>query len=119
MGHFQRGDRTIELGNTDVVRDFSDVRDIARSYAAIVAAKPAGITVNLCSGTGRSLNEVITFMEDIAGYKIEKRVNPAFVRRNDVNRLVGSNARLEGLTAERAAVPLRETLDWMYASPQG
>lgn len=116
VAHFRRGEKTIELGNTGVARDFSDVRDVARAYAAIVARAPAGETVNLCSGIAHSLGEVLDRMAQIAGYAIEVRVNPAFVRSHEVERLTGSNARLRALTGFAPSIPLEDTLRWMYAS---
>jgi nucleoside-diphosphate-sugar epimerase len=115
VAHFRRRERTIELGNTDVARDFSDVRDIARAYAAIIGKAPAGEVVNFCSGTAHALRGVLDTMARIAGYEIEVRVNPAFVRSNEVKRLVGSNARLHELTGFAPSIPLEETLRWMYA----
>ncbi|MGH8148017.1 MAG: GDP-mannose 4,6-dehydratase, partial [Rhodanobacteraceae bacterium] len=115
VAHFRRGDKLIELGNTDVARDFSDVRDVARAYAAIVAHAPTGLAINLCSGIAHSLDDVLTMMAEIAGYAIEVRVNPAFVRSNEVKRLVGSNARLRALAGFAPSIPLRETLCWMYS----
>lgn len=116
VSHFRRGERVIELGNTDVARDFSDVRDVAHAYAAIVAKAPRGIAVNCCSGAAHSLDEVLAMMAKLAGYAIEVRVNPAFVRANEVKRLVGSNARLRALTGFAPSIPLEETLNWMYES---
>lgn len=116
VAHFRRGERVIELGNTDVARDFSDVRDVARAYAAIVARAPAGEAINVCSGVAHSLGDVLEMMAKIAGYAIEVRVNPAFVRGNEVKRLVGSNARLQTLAGFAPAIPLEETLRSMYAS---
>ncbi|TAN05834.1 MAG: NAD-dependent epimerase/dehydratase family protein [Rhodanobacteraceae bacterium] len=112
--HFKRGEKVIELGNTDVARDFSDVRDVARAYAAIVEKAPAGETVNVCSGAAHTLGEVLEMMARIAGYAIEVRVNPAFVRNNEVKRLVGSNARLHALTGFAPSILLEETLRWTY-----
>lgn len=114
VAHFRRGAKVIELGNTDVARDFSDVRDVARAYAALVAKPLRGIAVNFCSGIGHSLDEVLAMMAQIAGYAIEVRVNPAFVRANEVKRLVGSNARLRALTGFAPSIPLEDTLRWMY-----
>ena len=116
VAHFRRGAKVIELGNTDVARDFSDVRDVAHAYAAIVAKAPRGTTVNCCSGIGHSLDEVLAAMARIAGYAIEVRVNPAFVRANEVKRLVGSNARLRALTGFAPSISLEATLRWMYES---
>jgi len=115
VAHFRRRERSIELGNTDVVRDFSDVRDIARYYLEIIRREPVGETLNLCSGRGHSLDDVLGTMAEIAGYEIERRVNPAFVRANEVHRLVGSNAKLHDRLGIGHPVPLRETLAWMYA----
>jgi len=84
VAHFQQKAKTIELGNTDVARDFSDVRDVARAYAAIVAKVPVGQVVNVCSGVAYTLGDVLALMAEIAGYTIEVRVNPAFVRSNEV-----------------------------------
>jgi nucleoside-diphosphate-sugar epimerase len=114
VAHFRCGEQSIELGNTDVARDFSDVRDVARAYAAIVASAPAGETINICSGTAYSLDDVLRLMSKIAGYEIEVRVNPAFVRDNEVKRLVGSNARLRAVTGFAPSIPLNATLEWMY-----
>lgn len=116
VAHFRRGEKTIELGNTDVARDFSDVRDVAHAYAAVVAKAPAGETVNICSGAPHTLADVLAMMARIAGYAIEVRVNPAFVRGNEVKRLVGSNARLRALAGFAPSIPLEDTLRWMYAS---
>lgn len=117
VSHFQRGERVIELGNIDVARDFQDVRFVADAYVALLAADAAGQAVNLCSGTSVSLMEVITMMQEIAGYEIEVRVNPAFVRGNEVARLTGDNRRLRELVGPLDIIPLRTTLEWMFANP--
>lgn len=114
VSHFQRGERVIELGNMDVERDFSDVRTVARAYAALLAAAPAGRVFNICSGAAVSLREILGMMADIAGYEIEVRVNPAFVRANEVKRLQGDASALRGAIGSWEPMPLRETLGWMY-----
>ena len=119
VGHFRRGERVIELGNTDVIRDFGDVRDVAKAYAAIVKASPVGETLNICSGVGHSLDDVLEMMARIAGYRIEVQVNPAFVRHNEVARLIGSHARLTERTGWRVHHPLAQTLSWQYAGASG
>jgi len=113
--HFRRREKFIELGNTQVWRDFSDVRDVARAYAAIVAQAPAGQLINICSGTAHSLHEVLGMMAWIAGYRIDVRTNPDFVRAHEVTRLVGSNAHLRELAGFAPSISLHETLTWMYA----
>lgn len=116
VSHFQRGERVIELGNIDVARDFQDVRFVADAYVRLLSANAADQTVNLCSGTSISLMQVIGMMQEIAGYEIEVRVNPAFVRGNEVARLTGDNRRLQSLIGPLDIIPLRTTLEWMFAS---
>lgn len=115
VGHFQRGDRMIELGNIDVERDFSDVRMVAKAYTALLTKAPAGEVFNVCSGETHSLKDVLAMMAEIAGYEIKVRVNPAFVRANEVQRLRGDVGKLIGAVGMLDAIPLRETLRWMYA----
>lgn len=114
VSHFQRGERIIELGNMDVERDFSDVRMVAKAYAALLAAAPAGRVFNICSGTAVSLREVLAMMAGIAGYEIEARVNPAFVRANEVKRLQGDALALRSVIGNWEPIPLQDTLRWMY-----
>lgn len=117
VGHFQRGERQIELGNLDVFRDFSDVRAVANAYRRLAQVYPAGETVNVCSGRSHSLHEVIEMVAAIAGYDIEIKINPAFVRAHEVRSLLGSAERLRNIIGEWDTPPLRETLEWMYRSP--
>ncbi|GJJ02964.1 UDP-glucose 4-epimerase [Duganella rhizosphaerae] len=118
VGHFRRRAADIELGNLHVWRDFSDVRMVAHSYRRLLAAGPAaaGQTFNICSGQAYSLGEALAMMADIAGYQINVHVNPAFVRANEVVRLVGDNRRLQAVTGPLATVPLADTLRWMYSA---
>jgi nucleoside-diphosphate-sugar epimerase len=114
VSHFRRGEPKIELGNLAISRDFSDVRLVARSYRRLLAASPAGQAFNICSGRSNSLGEVIDTLSEIAGYRIEVQVNPAFVRANDVLTLIGSNAKLASVVGAIEPAPLAETLRWMY-----
>jgi nucleoside-diphosphate-sugar epimerase len=116
VSHFQARKPVIELGNTDVARDFSDVRTVVVAYRRLLELAPAGEVFNVCSGSAHALTDVLRMMADIAGYEIEVAVNPAFVRANEVKRLVGSNAKLARAIGPVPAIPLPETLRWMYAA---
>jgi len=115
VNHFQRGERVIELGNIDVERDFSDVRMVASAYWRLLDKAPAGEAFNVCSGEAVSLKAVIAMMEEIAGYRIEVRVNPAFVRANEVKRLQGDASKLIRAVGNLNQPALKDTLRWMYA----
>jgi nucleoside-diphosphate-sugar epimerase len=116
VSHFVQGKRHIELGNLDVARDFSDVRSVVTAYRRLLEAAPAGEVFNVCSGMSYSLQDILHLMARIAGYEISVQVNPAFVRRNEVKRLVGSRVKLEKATGELPAISFEQTLRWMYRS---
>lgn len=115
VSHFVRGQRRIELGNLDIARDFSDVRDVVVFYRQLLDAAPEWATVNICSGQVCSLAAVIAMMEEIADYKIEVVTNPAFVRANEIKCLAGSPERLYKMVGRRQRIALADTLRWMYA----
>jgi len=117
VAHFRRRAPEIELGNLHVWRDFSDVRTIAEAYARLVRLAPVGQVFNLCSGSEHSLQDVLDAMAEIAGYRIDVRVNPAFVRDNEVVRLSGSPRHLHEAVGELPPFVLADTLRWMHSAP--
>lgn len=117
VDHFRRRAKSIELGNLDVWRDFSDVRFIAQVYGDLIANREAvGQVVNVCSGVALSLREIIMMCEEIAGYHINVKVNPDFMRANEVKTLRGDPALLRRLTGAGHGPALRKTLEWMLAA---
>lgn len=119
VSHFVQRAPVIELGNLDVERDFSDVRMVASAYHGLLENDCAGETVNVCSGKPYSLRSIIEMMQDIAGYEIEVRVNPAFVRQSEVKVLIGSPQKLRAIVGDMETHTLDETLRWMYSAGIG
>ena len=113
MNHFKERARHIELGNTDVARDFSDVRDIARAYRLLAGAQPHGERFNLCSGEATTLEGVIRMASEITGHNMEVKINPDFVRENEIKILRGSRKKLDSVVGYERRYEIRETLDWM------
>lgn len=113
VAHYASHAPRISLGNLDVSRDFSDVRDVAAAYVRLVEAAPIGETFNVCSERACSLKEVLAMLARIAGYVIDVTVDPRFVRGNEVKILKGSRAKLRERIGELPVTPLEETLRWM------
>jgi len=116
IDHVRRKVATIELGNLDVARDFSDVRDVVLAYSALLTEPEAiGQIVNICSGEPHSLLDVISMTKDISGFDFEVTVNPTFVRQNEVKMLWGDRSKIEHMTGQRPAYTLHDTLEWMLS----
>lgn len=115
VAHFKRRAPVLELGNLHVERDFSDVRDVVASYQRLLSAPVAGQVFNVCSGEGHALQDVLNMARDISGHQPEIRVNPAFVRANEVLKLVGSRQKLDAAIGHYPRYTLSETLAWMLS----
>lgn len=91
------------------------VRNVVRFYRHLLSTPAAiGETFNICSGQAYTLRDVLHMVREISGHDFEVRVNPAFVRSNEVKILLGSRAKLDAALAERIPeIPLHETLRWM------
>lgn len=116
VAHFRDRRPVLELGNLDVERDFSDVRDVARIYARLVTSEKAvGRTVNVASGRSIALRRILALLEELSGHTLEVRVNPEFVRASEIQRLAGDTTRLEEVLGPMARIPFEETLRWMVS----
>ena len=114
VNHVRRLEPVIELGNLDVARDFSDVRMVIQQYHKLLETPAAvGHTFNICSGVALSLNDVLRMVKNISKHDFEVRVNPAFVRQNEVKTLVGSRAFLESVVGTVTPIAFEDTLRWM------
>lgn len=114
VAHVRRRASVIELGNLDVARDFSDVRTVVDAYARLLDVSEAiGGTFNICSGRAVTLSEILGVVAELSHQELEVRVNPAFVRADEVKTLLGTAARLEAVIGKLDGIPLRDTLSWM------
>jgi UDP-glucose 4-epimerase len=78
---------SIEIwGNGQVVRDFIDVRDVSLGLRKLIEANVANTVLNMGSGEGKSLNEVLSIMEFI----LQRSINVVYKDKRgvDVDRMV-------------------------------
>lgn len=116
VDHFCRRADIIELGNLGVKRDFGDVRAVADAYARLALADKVPSLVNICTGTVRSIDDILEVLSELAGYMPKIAVNPAFVRANDVPVLGGDVTTLQAALPDWQPRDLADTLMWMYDS---
>ena len=112
----ERGDDA-SFVDPNVVRDFSDVRWVARVYAQALGLPDSGRAINVCSGEGTPLGALVTTLERLTGHRIAKRPGggpPA----GPAQRMVGSPRSIHGLLG-RSPFRLEETLEWMMRVPAG
>jgi GDP-4-dehydro-6-deoxy-D-mannose reductase len=97
-------------GNTAIVRDFVDVRDVVRAYDGLLRHGRSGHIYNICSGSGVSLKSVIDQMAHILGVTVTQKVNPGLVRPNDNPMIVGSFAKINAAIGWAPQISLEQSL---------
>jgi GDP-4-dehydro-6-deoxy-D-mannose reductase len=103
-----QGEVTIRTGETDSARDFTDVRDVARAYAAAIDAEPDAY--NVCSGRSVTVAELIALIDELTALEVHHEVDPARVRAHEVKEVRGSADRLRAATGWAPEIPLERTV---------
>ncbi|MBV6820336.1 GDP-mannose 4,6-dehydratase [Rahnella sp. PD12R] len=111
--HFREQAGVIQLGNIDVWRDFSDVRNFATHYLNLIEKKATGNVINIGSGKMYSIRETISLCEEITGHKIKIQINPNYVRKNEIKELCGDITLLQKFSPSVEMYSFKETLTWM------
>lgn len=91
IARIERGERppVLRVGNLAAVRDFSDVRDVAR-YLQVIGGKSAGGEVfNLCSGRAYSIRQVLDILLAQARVQIRVEVDAGKFRPLDNPQILG------------------------------
>jgi GDP-4-dehydro-6-deoxy-D-mannose reductase len=118
----------VRIGNADVRRDFTDVRDVVRAYRLLLehaaagganAAGSAATVVNVASGRPVSIRWIAEELMRQAGCAAPLEVDPALVRPDDPPEVVGDAARLRALTGWAPVIPLERTLGDVLVDAEG
>lgn len=97
IAHFTQKNASIELGNLNVEREFNDINMICEAYLNLLQYGTPAETYNVGSGNARSLKQVIDTLIQMTGHAIEVKINPDFVRANEVRRMCADPAKLNTL----------------------
>lgn len=116
VDHFRKHAGVIELGNTWVRRDFGDVRSVADAYAGLTLATDVPPVINIATGIVSSIGDILEQLTAISGHHIDVKVNPAFVRKGDVEILGGDASLLQNTLPNWKPRALLDTLKWMYTA---
>jgi GDP-4-dehydro-6-deoxy-D-mannose reductase len=99
----------IEVGNLDVSRDYSDVRDICQAYSLALTRAEPGQTYNVTSEQVLRIGEGIDYLVAQARVPIAVKVSPAR-KRQENPLLAGSSAKFRSATGWRPEQSIRQTL---------
>lgn len=84
----------VELGNIDVIRDFSDVRDVVSGYSSVLNRFDSGEIFNIASGKGISIREIVRRMCILSKHDIRINEKSMLKRSNEISAVIGDNRKL-------------------------
>ena len=100
----------LHVGNLDVRRDLSDVRDVVAAYRLALERGEAGAVYNVCTGRVYTLREVLEALIALTRLEVEIVTEPHRVRRRDLQVLAGTSEALQARTGWRPTLPIGRTL---------
>jgi len=100
----------IKVGNIEVKRDFSDVRDVVRAYFLLMKKGKRGEVYNICSEKAVSLKNILAVFLSNSSSGISVEADPKKFRKADIPVLVGSSQKLRKDTEWKPEIPLEKTL---------
>lgn len=101
----------IKVGNLDAQRDVTDVRDVARAYAALMQSGKTGVVYNVASGLARSIRSILEALVSRSKMPVRIEVDHTRMRPNDVPVVVGNHSRLTESTEWHPQVSFDQMLD--------
>jgi len=100
----------LSVGNLDAVRDFTDVRDVARAYWLASRGGRPGAVYNVCSGRPVAIRELLDRLLSLSSASVEVHLDPGRFRQAEVPVLYGDPGRFRAATGWQAEIPLEKTL---------
>ncbi len=112
IAQIEKGDRepVMTVGNTQVQRDFLDVRDVVRAYVRLMEKGQKGEVYNICTGRAIALKDVLDMLMSFTSSVIDIRVDPQKLRKTDIPLLVGDNQKIQNTTSWKPKIPIKQTL---------
>lgn len=92
----------LQVGNLDTMRDYVNVDYAAKIFTELALQdNPPYSVLNICSGHGVKGIEILDILEEITNYRPKIEVNPQFLRKNEIMRLVGDPSRCNSFVANK------------------
>jgi GDP-4-dehydro-6-deoxy-D-mannose reductase len=98
------------LGDVDVKRDWTDVRDTVRGYWLALEKGAPGEVYNVGSGVTRTVREMMEIQLRLSSAKIEVRQDPARLRPSDVRILWSDITKFRQQTGWEPTIPFTKTM---------
>jgi len=101
----------IKVGNFNVRRDYTDVRDVVRAYVLLLEKGIKGESYNVCSGKANTLRDNLDLLLSLSSTDICVEVDPQKLRKADIPLVLGEPQKIYQATGWKPEIPLQKTLE--------
>jgi GDP-4-dehydro-6-deoxy-D-mannose reductase len=112
----EAGGGSVRIGDLTARRDITDVRDVARAYAALLDRAVPADTYNVASGQAVEMQRVLDLLVSLATAPIEIERDPERMRPAELPVICGDSSRLRAATGWAPTIPLEQTLTDMLTA---
>ncbi len=111
-----RQDPILSVGNLEVIRDFSDVRDVVKAYLLLIEKGKVGEIYNVGSGHGYKLVDLLEYILSQTATHVDVRIDSDKVRPTDTPILIANIAKIRQATNWLPHYSIQQTLGSMLDS---
>ena len=106
----KKSENKMMVGNIDVARDFTDVRDVVDAYHKILVKAPNRQVYNVCSGKAVKLRDIIDMTAKKLNIVPNIVVDKSRLRSNEIMLVVGDNTKLKTELGWKPKYTLEQTI---------
>ena len=106
----KKSENKMMVGNIDVARDFTDVRDVVDAYYKILTCAPNRQVYNVCSGKATKLRDIIDMASNKLQIKPNIIVDKSRLRSNEIMVVVGDNTKIKSELGWKPKYTLEQTI---------
>ena len=108
------GQSVLELGNLSAVRGYVFIDDVVDALIRLAEGGAGGETYNICSSIGVSVGELVSAFVSVSGANVSVRSSARLARNDDVDVVVGSNAKIKAAVGWQPRASLLEAAQAVY-----
>lgn len=100
----------LDVGDIDVSRDFTDVRDVVAAYQKIIMNGRNSEIYNICTGVGRTIRGLVEMMVSELGIEIEILQDPARFRSSEQRSVCGDATKISNELGWIPKIPINQSI---------
>jgi len=100
----------ILTGNLNSKRDFIDIYDVINAYWHILMKGKPNEIYNVCSGKSYFIKEILSILIENSGKTLNPKINPEWVKENEVLDIYGDNSKLKNDTGWFPLIDIADSL---------